>query len=68
MNFGNDYDPIEASQGLLSGQNDNLQIEYSMKKYFLTFVMDMYTLFRQMPLPVQVISIFWLLWVVWKLI
>jgi hypothetical protein len=68
MNFEDDLNPVEFSQGLLSGQNRHIQNEYSMKEYFLTFVMDMYAIFRSIPVPAQAILVLFLLWVVWKLI
>lgn len=67
MNFGDNYNSTEVSQGLLSEQYSNSN-EYSMKEYFLTFVMDMYAIFRSIPIPAQAILVLFLLWVVWELI
>lgn len=66
----------DLSEGLLSSQEAGMgnatsipqSEEYSMKQYFLTFVMDMYVLFQKMPVYGQAISVIFLLWLVIKLV
>ena len=41
---------------------------YSMSAYFQMFVMDVYTVFQQLPGPARAVVIVALLWVVWKLL
>lgn len=62
-NFSND-----ATRGLLTGTTNAMHDEYSMKSYFLTFVMDMYTLFRSLPILVQIILLVVMVYLTWILI
>ena len=42
--------------------------EYSIVKYFKTFVMDIYNLFTKLPLPVRWVVVILLLYVAFKLL
>ncbi|KAL3944513.1 MAG: hypothetical protein SGBAC_001434 [Bacillariaceae sp.] len=69
MNFGGDI-ADEATQGLLAGRRNstNAQDEYSMKEYFLTFVMDMYSIFQSLPIFGQIVLIAVMLYLIWVLL
>eukprot|EP00980_Cylindrotheca_fusiformis_P027034 scaffold18525_cov190-Cylindrotheca_fusiformis.AAC.4 len=67
INF-DDYNQTDGSHDLMAGQYTNPHSEYSMKTYFITFVMDVYSLFRSIPVLAQVAVVVFLTWVVWKLI
>ena len=54
----------DATQGLLATHNEN----YSMSAYFRMFVMDLYTYFRSLSIPVQAFAIVFMLWIVYHLI
>ena len=54
----------DATQGLLATHNEN----YSMTAYFRMFVMDLYTYFRSLAIPVQAFAIVFMLWIVYHLI
>jgi hypothetical protein len=54
----------DATQGLLATHNEN----YSMSAYFRMFVMDIYTYFRSLAIPVQAFAIVFMLWIVYHLI
>jgi len=63
--FGNRTNNHEASRGLLD--TSSLE-EYSMQNYFRTFVMDTYTYYRSLPIPVQAGGIVLMLWIIYKCI
>jgi hypothetical protein len=72
MNFGGGGGgaagaPGGSTQGLLSPDGSSPD-NYSMTEYFYTFVMDIYSLFRSLPIPVQAVLVVFLLWVAWKLL
>lgn len=67
MDFDDNTDS-NLRQGLLAGSSTNADDEYSMKEYFLTFVMDMYTLFRSLPILGQVMLIAVMIYLIWILI
>lgn len=70
MNFGDDFTD-EATQGLLAGRRNGSNAqddEYSMKEYFLTFVMDMYSIFQSLPIIGQIVLIAVMLYLIWVLI
>lgn len=49
----------EMAEGLLVRQQSSTisDEDYSMQEYFLTFVLDMYTLFRSLPILGQIVMI-----------
>ena len=68
---------MSMSQSLLTAEEQQQQQhpiisnnggEYSMTEYFHTFVMDIYNLFRSLPIPAQGLLVFVLLWIAWKLL
>ncbi|CAJ1902767.1 unnamed protein product [Cylindrotheca closterium] len=68
MNFEDNFSN-DATRGLLAGNGGaNAQDDYSMKEYFLTFVVDMYSLFRSLPVIGQIIMIAVMLYLIWILI
>jgi hypothetical protein len=69
MNFGGAGAgaPGGSNQGLLSPDGSSPE-NYSMTEYFNTFVMDIYGLFRSLPIPAQAVLVVFLLWVAWKLL
>ena len=69
MNFGGGAGgaPGGSTQGLLSPDGSSPD-NYSMTEYFHTFVMDIYGLFRSLPIPAQAVLVVFLLWVAWKLL
>jgi hypothetical protein len=72
MNFGGSGGaaagaPGGSNQGLLSPDGSSPD-NYSMTGYFYTFVMDIYGLFRSLPIPAQAVLVVFLLWVAWKLL
>lgn len=60
--FGN-RDNAEATRGLLDASSPE---EYSMQNYFWMFVMDVYTFYRSLPIPVQAGGIVLMLWLIYK--
>jgi hypothetical protein len=58
----------QSSESLLSEQVGSLNREYSMTAYFKMFVIDIYSLFRSMPVPAQIFTVVFLIWILWKLI
>jgi hypothetical protein len=73
MNFGGGGGAAGApggsstTQGLLSPDGSSPD-NYSMTEYFNTFVMDIYGLFRSLPILAQAVLVVFLLWVAWKLL
>ena len=71
MNFGGGGvaagAPGGSTQGLLSPDGSSPD-NYSMTGYFYTFVMDIYGLFRSLPIPAQAVLVVFLLWAAWKLL
>ena len=61
----NNNSNTEASRGLLDASSPE---EYSMENYFRTFVNDVYSYFRSLPVPVQVGVILVMLWIIYKCI
>jgi hypothetical protein len=59
--------PRGSTQGLLTPDGSSPD-NYSMTEYFYTFVMDIYGLFRSLPIPAQAVLVVFLLWVAWKLL
>lgn len=57
----------ESTRGLLGASPDNTN-QYSMSEYFRMFVMDVYTYFRSLPIPVQAGVIVFMLWIIYRLI
>ena len=58
----------QQQQHPIIGSNNNGGGEYSMTEYFHTFVMDIYNLFRSLPIPAQGLLVIVLLWIAWKLL
>ncbi len=54
----------EATQGLLETHSE----QYSMSAYFRMLVMDLYTFFRSLPIPVQAFTIVFMLWIIYHMI
>ena len=60
--------PGGMGESLLGAQPDNNSQPYSMTEYFQTFVMDVYGLFRSLPVYAQVPLVIFLIFLVIKLI
>ena len=65
---GNGYNPLltintshdsfdQSSEALLSENVASLSNQYSMSAYFKMMILDIYSLFRAMPVPIQIITI-----------
>jgi hypothetical protein len=65
MGYNGEQD--QSSESLLSEQVGSLSREYSMTAYFKMFVIDIYSVFKSMPLPAQICTVVFLFWILWKL-
>lgn len=61
-------DSSSQQQRLLSDPAVRLSPNYTMSEYFYMFVMDVYTMFRSLPILAQALLVVVLLWVAWKLL